>query len=96
MTTKIYITATSTDPDTMESSSGWIDPTWSMTQLHDDKEDVRYLEFDPEFDTSLEDMIYQIIGDVTTEYNPNIYYADSSVQDPATGLYWSYTAHVES
>lgn len=99
MTTKIYITATSTDPDTMESSSGWIDPEWSMTQLHDDKKDVRYLEVDDEDTVDvIEDIIFQTIGDYTVEDSPRgeTYNSSGAIQDSATGLYWSYCAHVES
>lgn len=95
MTTKIYITATSVDPDTMEENHGWIDPEWSMTQLHDDKEDVRYIDVDSDTYPDVQDQIYQIIGDTHTDDGER-FYGDGSTQDMNTGIDWSYCAHVES
>lgn len=94
MTTKIYITATAVDPDTGDTSTGWIDPTWSMHQLHDNKEDVAPVEFDPEFDDSLDALIEETIGSIDSVEDTTYYGADSP-QETSTGLYWSYCAHVE-
>lgn len=92
-TVQIFLTATSLDPDTGETQTGWIDPTWSMTQLHADRDDVAPLEFDPEFDDSIESVIEEAIGGIDSEEN-GTYYGSASVQSSITGLYWNYCAHV--
>lgn len=94
MTTKIFITASTYNPDTGEESNGWIDPTWSMFQLHNEKEDVAPLEFDPEFDDSIEALIEETIGSIDhTERNSH--YGSDSRMEESTGIVWSYCAHVE-
>lgn len=95
MTTEIFITATAVDPDTGETFTGWIDPTWSMYQLHVDKEDVAPLEFDPEFDDSIDALIEETIGAIDSVEGQTYYGADSA-QETSTGFYWAYCAHVES
>ena len=93
MTTKIFITASVFNPDTEEEFHGWIDPSWSMFQLHENKEDVAPLEFDPEFDDSIEALIEETIGSIDSTERGNHYGADTPLHD---GEYWSYCAHVES
>lgn len=93
MTTKIFITATVYNPDTEEQFNGWIDPSWSMFQLHENKEDVAPLEFDPEFDNSIEALIEETIGAIDSTEDGKHYGADSPLHD---GEYWSYCAHVEA
>lgn len=91
---KLYITATTIDADNSEDQTiGWIDWNWSPFELHAEKEDVRYIDLDPEEDER--DMVENILGAVEDPepHNPRRYYAIDSQLDE--GRYWSYCAHVE-
>lgn len=91
---KIYITATTVDADNTENQeNGWIDWNWSPYELHDDKDDVRYIELEDGEDER--QAVYDLIGEFEDPepHTPGRYYAsDSQLQD---GKYWSYCAHVE-
>jgi hypothetical protein len=72
-------------------ANGWIDPKWSMTVLHENREDVRTEVFETlaEAEAYIEDTIGSVVdnGDGT-------YYAQDGHTDLQTGDDWSYAGHI--
>lgn len=74
MNVKAYLSATATEIDSEENGgvelSGWIDKSWSMTDIHDRREDVEPLMSVDESDTEeLAEMVRDILGDASLYFD---------------------------
>lgn len=74
------------------SESGWIDPQWSMTVLHSEREDVRVAEFETLGEAV--EYIEETIGYVDDGSNGETFYAADTFLDFSTGDSWSYAGHI--
>jgi hypothetical protein len=71
--------------------NGWIDPKWSMTVLHENREDVRTETFDTLGEAVA--FIEDTIGSVN-DNGDGTYYAQDGHMDLQTGDDWSYAGHI--
>lgn len=95
-----FMTATAVDPDGTE-RDGWIDPGWSRTELHGNRNDV-----DPLCSVSLDldgrpgedgeeelfDAVHEHLG-VFEDNGDGTFCGQDEWQDPATGVHWTYAVH---
>lgn len=93
-----HITATAVEftgdeSDDYTERHGWIDPMWSMTVLHDSRNDATAVINLPEDDEDLGEQVRDALGDLSA-YEDNgdgsFYAADSRDVD---GVSWTYALH---
>jgi hypothetical protein len=80
--------------DEREERRGWIDREWSMTVLHESRNDVSPLVSLDESDTeSLADEIRDILGDGSLYFDngDGTFYGQSETMED--GFYWTYAVH---
>lgn len=80
--------------DEREERRGWIDREWSMTVLHESRNDVAPLVSLDESDTeSLADEIRDILGDGSLYFDngDGTFYGQSETMED--GFYWTYAIH---
>lgn len=90
----VFVTGTSDDfgGERYIEEHGWIDPSWSWTVLHESRNDAGTILSIDENDEDLQ----KEIADLIVGYDNNgdgTFYSVDSVQDAATGVYWSYALH---
>lgn len=90
-----FMTATRVDPETLEETHGWIDPTWSNTELLDSRNDATPVVDMDELDDDLTETVADALGSLG-QWDDNgdgtVYGADS-VQSQEDGAYWTYALH---
>lgn len=97
----VFMTADTHSPDSEWTMSGWIDPGWSRTVLHESRNDVgpvvsEDLDSDghpsPEGEEEIFDAVHNNLG-AFEDNGDGTFYGQDVYQEPETGQYWTYALH---
>lgn len=89
----VFMTASTIGPNGQE-DSGWIDPSWSMTVLHQYRNDAGTVLSLPEDDEDLLDQLKELIEGYH-DCGDGTFLAVDAVFDMTTGISWAYALHMK-
>lgn len=97
---RIYLTATSvywpTEDDDYIDEHGWVDPSWSLTELYEDRADVAPIYVGKSVKRAAESIL-EHLGSIDDSGSAPTFYGthEHAPLDDALGRNWTYAAHVE-
>lgn len=88
--TKVVFNSDQDDDYTEE--HGWIDPSWSMTELFESRNDVRSVLMASQDAEDFDELVRDVIEGLTSN-GDGTFYSEDEYTDPKTGASWTYAIH---